>query len=196
MDPEDYTADLEEELRSVRSQLAEAKEEIRQLKEDLRIARERKVEEVSVPSYSQVVGVDIMNTMIGWKSQTDEGVPPEEITHRTQNRANIRKKEETPGSGLGIAAAEPKVKIKIKVRPKKPVGDACLLWSMSRKVVDLCLQEPTHDLDAALVVPTNGGSTVQPRLESSPQDDGDDVQEVKPKKSVGDSFAPVVREDC
>ena len=68
MDPKDYTADLEEELKSVCIQLVKTREEICQLKEDLRIACEQKVEEVSGPFYSQVVGVDTINTMIDWKS--------------------------------------------------------------------------------------------------------------------------------
>jgi len=119
MDPIDHVtdSDLEEEIRSLRGLLADAKEEIRQLKEDLRVASERKVEEVSMQSHSHFMGVDMINVMIGRNTQTDEGVPPEEIPHQIRDKA---KKEETTVSGPGTAATKHGVKVEIK--PKKLVG--------------------------------------------------------------------------
>lgn len=76
--------------------------------------------------------MDVINTLrIGWKTQTDEGVPPEELAHRIQNRA---KKEETIGSGVSIVTAEQKVKIRIK--PNKSVGNTHSFQSASWKVID------------------------------------------------------------
>lgn len=60
MDPRDYIADLEEEVRTLRGRAAELEEELRQIKEELRVANERKVEEVSL--YSYFVVVDITNS--------------------------------------------------------------------------------------------------------------------------------------
>ena len=48
MDPADYTADLEEEVQTLRSRVAELEGELHKTREELRIALERKVEEVSV----------------------------------------------------------------------------------------------------------------------------------------------------
>ena len=144
MDP-DYITDLVEENRALqsrlvemkegwRSQVAELEEELRQLKDDLRRALHRKVEEVSTPSCLRFVGMGIIDALIGWKTQTDEGVPPEEIIHRIQNRA---KKEETTGSDLGITAAEHKVKIKHEIKPRELVRSTHLFRLMNGKIVDL-----------------------------------------------------------
>jgi len=62
MDPEDFIADLEEENRTLRRQLAEEKRVSRQLREELRVARERKVEEVSPPSYPCFVCTESTNS--------------------------------------------------------------------------------------------------------------------------------------
>ena len=51
MDSADYIADLEEESRTLRSRVAELEEELCRAREELRVALERKVEEVSTPSY-------------------------------------------------------------------------------------------------------------------------------------------------
>jgi len=50
MDSADYLADLEEEARTLRRRVAELEEDLREAREELRVALERKVEEVSVPS--------------------------------------------------------------------------------------------------------------------------------------------------
>ena len=49
MDPTDYITDLKEEAETLRSRVAELEKELGKAKEELRLARERKVEEVSVP---------------------------------------------------------------------------------------------------------------------------------------------------
>lgn len=51
MDPTDYIADLEEEMETLRGRVADLEEELDKAREELRLARERKVEEVSVLSY-------------------------------------------------------------------------------------------------------------------------------------------------
>lgn len=58
MDPADYIADLEGEVRTLRGRVAELEEEVRRVREELRVARERKVEEVTVPSGFHSAGVD------------------------------------------------------------------------------------------------------------------------------------------
>ena len=49
MDPADYITDLEGESRTLRDRVAELEEELRKVREELRVARERKIEEVTVP---------------------------------------------------------------------------------------------------------------------------------------------------
>jgi len=58
MDPADYIADLEGEARTLRGRVVELEEELQQVREELRVACERKVEEVTVPSDFHSEGVD------------------------------------------------------------------------------------------------------------------------------------------
>ena len=58
MDPADYITDLEEEARTLRGRVTELEQELRKVSEELRVARERKVEEVTVPSYFHSPGID------------------------------------------------------------------------------------------------------------------------------------------
>lgn len=58
MDPIDHITDLEEEARTLRRRVAELEEDLRKVREELRIARERKVEEVIVPSDLYSVGIN------------------------------------------------------------------------------------------------------------------------------------------
>jgi len=46
MDPADYIADLEEEVRTLRGKVAGLEKKVCQLEDDLKISRDRKVEEV------------------------------------------------------------------------------------------------------------------------------------------------------
>ena len=55
MNSEDYMADLEEESRTLRRRVGELEEELRRVKGELEIARHRKVEEVSLPSYPHLI---------------------------------------------------------------------------------------------------------------------------------------------
>ena len=63
---------------------------------------------------------------------------------------------------------------------------------MSGFIVDLCLQEPLHDIDVVLLVSGKRGSTVQVQLEPKPQNNGgngivvDPVQK-SPRKRTGGS---------
>jgi len=57
MDPADYITDLEGEARTLRGRVADLEEELRQVREEIRVACERKVEEVIVPSDLHSVGV-------------------------------------------------------------------------------------------------------------------------------------------
>jgi len=61
MDSKDFIADLEEENRTLRNQLAEEKEVSRRLREELRVACERKVEEVSPHPYPHLADMGVAN---------------------------------------------------------------------------------------------------------------------------------------
>jgi len=127
MDPKDFIADLEEENRTLRRQLAEEKEASRRLREELRVARERKVEEVSPNPYPHFVDTGTTNS-----TQRDEGLPPEETN-------NQPKKEEKTDSGRSIAAT--KHEVKQEVKPKKSVGNKCLFRVGS--LTDVCRSPST-----------------------------------------------------
>lgn len=58
MDPIDHITDLEEEARTLHRRVAELEEDLRKVREELRVARERKVEEVIVPSDLHSAGIN------------------------------------------------------------------------------------------------------------------------------------------
>ena len=123
MSERDYLTDAHNENLNLRARIAELEEELDGLRQELRVARERKVEEVSPYSDLHPAGIDgdrYAFLAFDWVIQTDEGVPPEETAH--QDRP---KQEETTGSGLSAGAVKREVKLKVKHRaePKKPVGN-------------------------------------------------------------------------
>jgi len=61
MNAEDYIADLEEEVRTLRHRIAGLEENLRQVKGDLEIARHRKVEEVSPLLYPHLMSMGVTN---------------------------------------------------------------------------------------------------------------------------------------